>query len=60
MAKLTYGGKQKKTRSYDRKAPTKADYYMALYNRGIRYSFDAPLATLKARTKKEGIEVKRK
>ena len=55
---MIYGGPQKTTRAYNRTAPTKADYWTALYNRGIVYRFDTPINALKARCEKEGIEVK--
>ena len=53
-----YGGPQKTTRAYNRKAPTKYDYFVALQNAGIVYRLSTPINALKARCKKEGIQVK--
>ena len=54
---MIYGGNQRLARKYNRTAPTKADYWTALYNRGIAYRFNTPINALKARCEKEGIEV---
>ena len=53
-----YGGPQKTTRAYNRTAPTKYDYFVALQNAGIVYRLSTPINALKARCEKEGIEVK--
>ena len=54
----TYGGPQKTTRSYNRTAPTKYDYFTALQNAGIVYRIGTPINALKSRCEKEGIQVK--
>jgi len=54
----TYGGPQKISRAYNRTAPTKYDYFIALQNAGIIYRLSTPINALKARCQKEGIQVK--
>jgi len=54
----TYGGNQRLARKYNRTAPTKYDYFIALQNAGIIYRLSASTKTLKARCEQEGIEVK--
>lgn len=54
---MIYGGNQRLARKYNRTAPTKYDYFIALQNAGIVYRLNTPINALKARCKKEGIEV---
>ena len=53
-----YGGPQKTTRAYNRTAPTKYDYFIALQNAGISYRLSTPAKALKLRCELEGITVK--
>jgi hypothetical protein len=53
----TYGGNQRLPRNYNRTAPTKYDYFVALQNAGIIYRLSTPMSALKARCEKEGIQV---
>lgn len=53
----TYGGKYTAPRAYNRTAPTKYDYLMALQNAGINFRISTPINALKAACEKNGIEV---
>jgi len=54
----TYGGKIRLPRAYNRTAPTKYDYFVALQNAGINYRLSTPIKALKARCAAENIIIK--
>jgi len=54
----TYGGNIRLPRAYNRTAPTKYDYFVALQNAGINYRINTPIKALKARCEAENIFVK--
>ena len=54
----TYGGNIRLPRAYNRTAPTKYDYFVALQNAGINYRINTPIKALKERCEAENIFVK--